>query len=58
MEPKLDDNHRDFRHGRGAAEQISTLQQIFEKSWGHAKDVYTCFVDIGNVYGRDLFEKL
>jgi len=39
MEPKLDDTHRGFRHGRSTTEQISTLQQIFEKSWEHTKDV-------------------
>ena len=41
----------DFRRGRSTTEQISTLQQIFEKSWEHAKDVSTCFVDLGKVYG-------
>jgi len=47
-----------FVNGRSTTEQISTLQQIFEKSWEHPKDVYTCFVDIGNVYGRVPREKL
>jgi len=47
-----------FVNGRNTTEQISTLQQIFEKSWEHTKDVYTCFVDIGNVYGRVPCEKL
>jgi len=51
MEPKLDDIQYGFRCGRSTPEQISTLQQIFEKSWEHAKDVYTCFVDLGKVYG-------
>ena len=32
-------------------DQISTLQQIFQKSWEHAKDVYTCFIDLGKVQG-------
>jgi len=38
-------------------EQISTLQQIFKKSWEHAKDLYTSFVDFGKVYGRVPREK-
>ena len=38
--------------------KISTLQQIFEKSWEHAKDVDNCFVDLGKVYGRVPREKL
>ena len=51
IEPKLDDIQCGFRRGRSTTEQIFTLQQIFEKSWEHAKDVYTCFVDLGKVYG-------
>jgi len=39
-------------------QHISTLQQILEKSWKHAKDLYTCFVDLGKVYGRVPREKL
>jgi len=31
---------------------------ILEKSWEHAKDVYTCFVDLGKVYSRVPREKL
>ena len=27
-------------------EEISTLQQIFKKSWEHVKDLRTCFVDL------------
>jgi len=30
-------------------EEISTLQQIFKKSWEHVKDLCTCFVDLGKV---------
>jgi len=33
------------------------LQQIFEKSWEHAKEVKTCFVDLGKVYCRVPREK-
>jgi len=50
IEPKLDDTQRVFRRGRCTTEQISTFQQIFKKCWEHAKDLYTCFVDLGKVY--------
>jgi len=46
MEPKLDDTQSGFRRGRSTTEQISTLQQIFKKSWEHAH-VYTCVVELG-----------
>jgi len=58
FEPKLDDIQCGFRRGRSTAEHISILQQIFGKSWEHAKDVSTCFVDVGKVYGRVPREKL
>jgi len=41
-----------------AEEEISTLQHIFKKSWEHVKDLCTCFVDLGKVYGRVPREKL
>jgi len=52
MEPKLDDTKCGFRRGRSTTEQNSALQQIFEKSWEHAKDAYACFVDLVKVYDR------
>ena len=58
IEPKLDDIQCVFCRGRSTTEQISTLQQNFEKSWEHAKDLYTCFADLGKVYGRVPREKL
>jgi len=59
IEPKLDDTQCGFRRGRSIAEQISTLQQIFEKSWEYAKDLYTWFVDLVKyVYGWVPREKL
>jgi len=47
IEPKLDDTQCGCCRGSSTTEQISTLQQIFEKSWKHAKHLYTCFVDLG-----------
>jgi len=44
IEPKLDDTQCGFCRGRSTTEQISTLQQIFEKSWEHANDLYTTHV--------------
>ena len=32
-----------------------TLQQIFEKSWQYAKDVYTCLVEFKKPYDRQKF---
>jgi len=58
IEPKLGDIQCGFCRGRSTTEQISTLQQNFEKFWEHAKDLYTCFVDLGKVYGRVPREKL
>ena len=57
IESKLADTQYGVRRGSTTTEQISTLQQILEKSWEHAKDVYTCFVDLGKVYGRVPCEK-
>jgi len=57
IEPKLDDTQCGFCRGR-STKKISTLQQIFKNSWDDAKDLYTCFVDLGKVYARVLREKL
>ena len=46
IEPKLDDTQCGFRHGCSTTEKNSPLQQMFEKSWEHAKHVYTCFSSI------------
>jgi len=54
----LDDTQCGFRPGRRTTYQILTLQKIFEKSWEYAKDVYTCFVDLGKAYDRVPREKL
>jgi len=58
IEPKLDDTQCGFRRGRSTTYQNSTIQQIFEKSWEHAKDVYTCFGDLGKVRDRVPREKV
>ena len=31
-------------------DQIFALQQVFEKSWEYAKEVYTCFLDLDKAY--------
>ena len=56
--PKLEDTQCGFRPGRSTAEEIFTLQQIFEKSWEYAKDICTCFVELEKVYDRVPREKL
>ena len=38
--------------------QIFALQQVFEKSWEYAKEVYTCFVDLKKAYDRVPRDKL
>jgi len=58
IESKLGDTQCCFRCGRRATDQISVPHQICEKSCEHAKDVYTCFVDLGKVYGWVPREKL
>jgi len=45
-----------LRPGPSTTDQIFTLQQIFEKSWEQAKDVYTCFFE--KAYDRVHREKL
>ena len=55
--PKLDDTQCGFCRGCSTTVEISTLQKTFKKSWEHAKDVYTCFVDLGKVYGLNPCEK-
>ena len=50
IESKLDDTQCGFRRARSTTEQISTLQKIFEKSREPAKNLHTCFADLGKVY--------
>ena len=33
-------------------DQIFALQQVFEKSWEYAKEVYICFVELEKTYDR------
>jgi len=55
---KLHDAQSGFRPGRNTTDQIFTLQQILEKSWEYAKDVYTCFVDLEKAYDGVLSERI
>ena len=57
IEPKMNDTQCGFCRGRSTTEQISTLLEIFEKSWEHAKDLQTCYVDLGKVYNGRLPRK-
>jgi len=50
IEPMLDDTQCDFCRGRSTTERISTLQQIFKKSWEHAKDLYTHVLSTSGKY--------
>jgi len=58
FEPKLDNTQCGFQRGRSTIDQSPTPQQIFQKSCEHAKDVCTCFVDLGKAYGWVPHEKL
>ena len=49
-ETKLDDTQFGFCRGRSTTEQSSTLQQIFEKSLEHAKDLYTHVLSTSEKY--------
>jgi len=50
FEPKLENTQYRFRPRRSTTDQIFTIQQIFEKSWEYAKDVYACFVHFEKAY--------
>ena len=56
--PTLDDVQHSFRLGRSTTDQIFTLKQIFKKSWKYGKDLFACFVDLKNAYGRVPRDKL
>ena len=57
IESKLNDTQPGFRPGRSISDQMFTLQQIFQKSWEDAKNVYTCLVDLEKAYDRVTREK-
>ena len=46
---QLQDAQFGFCPGRSTMGQIFALQQVFEKTWEYAKEVYTCFVDLEKV---------
>jgi len=50
IESKLGDTQHGVLRGRSTTEQSSTLQQIFEKSWKHAKDLYTHVLSTSGKY--------
>ena len=58
VEPQLEDAQCGFRPGRCTTDQIFSLQQVFEKSWEYAKEVYACFVDLEKAYDRVPRDKL
>ena len=58
MESKLEDGQCGFCPCRSTTDQISTLKQIFEKSWENCKNLFACFVDLEKVYDRVPRDKL
>ena len=52
VEPKIQDTQCGFRPGRGTADQLFTLGQVFEKAWEFGKPVYTAFIDLEKAYDR------
>ena len=47
-----------FCPGRSTTDQIFTLKQIFEKSWGYGKDLFAWFIDLEKAYDRVSRDKL
>jgi len=41
-----------FHPAHSTRDKNIPLQQVFEKSWEHAKNVYTCSVDLEKAYDR------
>ena len=58
VEPQLQDAQCRFCSGRSTMDQIFALQQVFEKSWEYAKEVYTCFADLEKAYDHVPRDKL
>jgi len=51
IEPKLNYTQCGLHPGRGATNQIFTLQQSVLKSWEYANDAYICSSDLEKAYG-------
>ena len=58
VKPQLQDAQCRFCSGRSTMDQIFALQQVIEKSWKYAKEVYSCFVDLEKAYDRVPRDKL
>ena len=50
IEPQFQDAQCRFCPNRSTMDYIFAPQQVFEKLWECAKEVYTCFVDLEKVY--------
>ena len=58
IKPQLQNAQCRFCPGRSTMDQIFALQQVFEKFWEYAKEVYTCFVDLEKAYDHVPRDKL
>jgi exonuclease III len=52
VDHKIQDEQCGFRRGRGTTDQLFLLQQIAEKAWEYAQQVYISFVDLEKAYDR------
>ena len=48
----VQDEQCGFRPGRGVTDQLFILQQVIEKTWEYARQVYIAFVDLEKAYDR------
>ena len=52
VDQQIQDEQCGFRRGRGTTDQLFVLQQVVEKAWEYAKEVYILFVDLEKAYDR------